>query len=87
MNKKGQASFVLTTLIVVIVTGFFLFIFSPTVNDFRADLLDDYNTEYPTGKPLEKLILYSLMPVLWITWILFSGIALAISVQTSEGIL
>ena len=54
MNKKGQASFVLTTLIVVIVTGFFLFIFSPMVNDFRADLLDDYNTEYPTGKPLEK---------------------------------
>lgn len=87
MNKKGQVSFILYLLIVVIVSGVLLYVFSPTINEFRSELLDKYNDEFPNGKPLEKLVLYSLMPLLWIGWIIFSAVLLAVGVRTSQGIL
>jgi hypothetical protein len=87
MNKKGQVSFILYLMIVVIVSGIMLFVFSPTVNEFRTALLDQYNDDFPNGKPLEKLILYALMPLLWIAWIIFSAVLLALGVRNSQGIL
>ena len=84
MNKKGQISFIIYALVVVIVTGYLLYVFSPTVNSLRSELLDDINTKNPTGQPLEKLILYSLMPLLWIGWILLSAVVLAITVRTTS---
>jgi flagellar basal body-associated protein FliL len=87
MNKKGQISFILYIFIVVIIGGVMLYVFSPTINDLRKDTLNEYNTDFPNGKPLEKLVLYVLMPLLWIGWILLSGVLLAVAVRSSEGIL
>ena len=87
MNKKAQASFVLTALIIVVVMGVVLYTFSPAINDIRTDALQELNTNNPTGQPLEKIILTALMPLLWLIYIIFGGIALVVSVRQSQGIL
>ncbi len=83
MNKRGQATFVLTTIIVVILAGFLLAVFQPTIEDVRINTLEDTSED----DTLLRLVLFSLNPIIWVGYVFFSVIAIAVSVQMSNGVL
>jgi uncharacterized BrkB/YihY/UPF0761 family membrane protein len=68
MTKKAQISLPIFILFAVLVTGYILSIFSPTINQVRLDQL----SATPDADIFEKLILYSLMPLLWGVYVVFS---------------
>jgi hypothetical protein len=71
MNKTAQISLPIFILFSVLVSGYILSIFSPTINQVRLDqlaLTADVDV-------FEKLILYSLMPLIWGVYVVFSVFA------------
>jgi len=85
MNKKGQVGFLFQVILVVLISGVLLYLFSPYVNTHKTELLEKHNEDYPNSKPLEKMLLYGIMPVLWIGWLLMSLFLLATVVINSRG--
>jgi hypothetical protein len=75
MNQTAVA------LLIVVVSGFILGIFNDTINDVRLERLNDT----PTDRILERLFLYSLMPLLWFAYLFFSIFAVMYTANASGG--
>ena len=68
MNSRGQVSLPIFVLFAVLVCGFILSIFAPTINEVRLERL----AATPDAEIIQKLILYSLMPLIWAVYVVFS---------------
>ncbi len=56
----------------ILIIGFILFIFTPTINDVREDLL----VQMSSDQILAQIILQGFMPFLWIIYLLISVLAI-----------
>lgn len=68
MSSRGQVSLPIFVLFAVLVAGYILSIFSPTINEVRINQL----AATPDADILAKLILYALMPIMWGVYIILS---------------
>jgi hypothetical protein len=85
-HKKGQISFVFYTIVVVILAGILLNVFSPTINEYRLERISEIDN-YPDQNPIfMKIFLYGLFPLMWALYLLLSVIALTFSVRGGAGI-
>ena len=71
VKMKAQLGLPMYVLIVVIVTGVILSVFSGAINDVRVVQL----AATPSDQVFQKVVLYSLMPLIWIFYILLSVFA------------
>jgi uncharacterized BrkB/YihY/UPF0761 family membrane protein len=72
MNKKGNVGFVFIVLFGIIISGFLLSVLSPTLNEFRVDLINDMAEHPDTSNILLKVIVYGLIPYVWFMYIILS---------------
>lgn len=75
MNQVAVAIFI------VVVSGFVLSMFNDTINEVRLDRLQDT----PTDAVLQRLFLYTLMPILWFVYLLLSVLAVMYTANASQG--
>jgi hypothetical protein len=80
-NKKAQLGNVVFVIVAVILSGFLLYIFYPQIEDVRLRQL----IETDNSRVIDKIILYSLHPLLWIMWIVLSLFAIVFTVNSSSG--
>ena len=79
-SKKAQISFVFYTIVVVILAGILLNVFSPTIDEYRIERISEIDN-YPDQNPVfMKIFLYGLFPIMWALYLFLSVIALAIAV-------
>lgn len=83
-NSKGQVGNVFIAITIIILTGVLLYTFNDTINTERISLLNDLGSE---GDTLLRLILYSLMPLIWGMWIFLSIFVVVYTVAGSRGVL
>lgn len=83
MNKKGNVAFVFITIFTIILTGFLLNTFSDTINEFRTDLINDMALYPETSNILMKVIVYGLIPYMWLMYIILSIFVLIFAVNTA----
>jgi hypothetical protein len=79
MNRKGQLGLPVYVILVVIVGGFLLNIFMPSINTVRENTL----ATMTSTQILEKLILYNLIPLIWIMWALLGGLGIMFSTRSA----
>jgi len=72
MNKKGNVGFVFVVIFGIILSGFLLNVFSPTINEFRLDLIEDLNESTSEANILLKIIIYGIIPYMWFMYIFLS---------------
>lgn len=77
MRNRGQLGLVFYVVIVVIVSGFILATFSPAIDSVRTDQLANTAND----EVFQKLILYMLMPVIWVFYFLLSTFAIVASTR------
>lgn len=78
MNRKAQLGLPVYVILVVIVGGFLLNIFMPSVDAVRTTTLATMSDT----QILEKLILYNLIPLIWIMWALLGGLGIMFSTRS-----
>lgn len=81
MNTKGQMSFVFFVIVGVLVAGFLLYQFYPTLNQVRSTALQ--NTDQ--SNVLVVFILYSLMPLIVIAYLVLSVFAVIWAISGAGG--
>jgi uncharacterized membrane protein len=84
MNKGGQLHLLFSALFFITVTGIILFVFSPTINEFRLERINDTNND-DGSNTLLLLALYALMPGLWFFYVILSMILIILIVGASRG--
>jgi len=83
-SKKGNIGNVASGLFFIVIVGIFLFLFSPVINEFRVDAIND--AELASGdNTLYLLVLYALMPVLWLLYVFLSAILIFLTVSMARG--
>lgn len=82
MKKKGQISFVVSSIFFFLIMGFVLWQFTPTLESFADDRIQDTSD----SSPLLKLVLYLLVPFLWLCYFVIGAIAVALSTQGVSGL-
>jgi hypothetical protein len=82
-NSKGQISVFFYSLFFIVIVGLIMGAFSPIINDFRIELINDYSYDEKENA-LFLLVLYALMPTLWIIYIVLSAILLIVIVAQSR---
>jgi hypothetical protein len=82
---KGQVGFVMTTIVLVILTGVLLKAFSPTIEEFRVERLSTIDNYPNENNDLTKILLYAFMPIMWSFYIFLSAIVIFISVRRAQG--
>jgi len=65
-SKKGQAGGVMYVIVLVLLTGIILAVFSPTINTFRLEQIERIDSFPDQYSALMKLGMYALMPLIWI---------------------
>lgn len=80
MYKKAQVSMPIFVLFAVLVTGYILSIFSPTINDVRVNQL----AQTPDDEIIQKLILYILMPLMWTVYVILSIFAVIFATTSAS---
>jgi hypothetical protein len=74
INAPGMVAF---TIFFVLAVGFILSQLSDTINTIRQNQL----AITPTDKVIQRLVLYMLMPLIWVVYILFSIFLIFISTK------
>lgn len=72
MNKKGNVGLVFSTIAIIVITGFFLSVFAPTIDEFRVDLINSFAEHPESTNILLELIVYGIIPYMWLIYILLS---------------
>lgn len=83
-SKKGQISVVASALFFILISGILLFLFSPTINDFRVAAINDA-TSATGDNTLYLLGLYAFMPILWVIYVFLSCILVFVAVSGARG--
>ena len=82
MNKKAQLGGIIYVLLVIVLAGFILAVFQPTINDFRLERVNELDMYPEQDNILIRILLYALNPILWIFYILLSVFVLFISTRS-----
>ena len=82
MNKKAQLGGIIYVLLVIVLAGFILAVFQPTINDFRLERVNKLDMYPEQDNILIRILLYALNPILWIFYILLSVFVLFISTRS-----
>lgn len=81
---KGNIGNVASGLFFIVIVGIFLFMFSPVIDEFRIDAIND--AELSGGdNALYLLSLYALMPILWILYVFLSAVLIFLLVSVARG--
>lgn len=78
MNSRGEINPSAFVIFLVIVAGFVLAIFTPTINEVRLAQI----AQTDSSEILQLLYLYLLIPLIWFFWLVLSAMAI-ISVSQS----
>lgn len=82
MNKKAQLGGIIYVLLVIVLAGFILALFQPTINEFRLERVNELDMYPDQDNLLIRILLYALNPILWIFYILLSVFVLFISTRS-----
>ena len=80
-SKKGQAGGVMYVIVLVLLTGIILAVFSSTINTFRLEQIERIDSFPDQYSALMKLAMYALMPLIWIFYLFLSVVILYVSVN------
>lgn len=83
-SKKGQIGNVAAALFFIVIVGIFLNVFSQVIDDLRIEAINDATSE-GGDNTLYLLVMYSLMPILWIIYLFLSAVLIFFSVQVARG--
>ena len=82
MNKKAQLGGIIYVLLVIVLAGFILALFQPTINEFRVERVNELDMYPDQDNLLIRILLYALNPILWIFYIILSVFVLFISTRS-----
>lgn len=84
-SKAGQLGGAIYLLLVIVLTGVMLAVFSPTINEFRLERINDIDNYPDQANTFTKIFLYALNPMIWISYILLSVIVLFVGIKQLQG--
>lgn len=83
-SNKGQLGGVIYLLLVIVLAGIILVVFSPTIDEFRVERINDIDNYENQNNTFMKIFLYALKPLMWIFYLFLSVIVLFLGIRALQ---